>query len=321
MKYWLGIDLGGTNIATGVVDENYNIIGRGKVKTGAGRPVEEICDDIAKAVYMAIDDAKIDKNDLVAVGVGSPGAIVAEKGLVATAENMGFFNTPLCAMLKERTGFDFYIENDANAAAYGELLAGAGKGKKSFIAVTLGTGVGGGIIIDGKIFAGYNRAGGELGHTVIVKGGQVCGCGRMGCFETYASATALVRQTKAAMTCDRKSLMWELVDNDLSKVSGRTAFDGMRKGDATAKRVVDRYIEYLSVGIVNIINIFQPEMLCIGGGISKEGDNLIKPLMEYITLERYSKNIERQTEICVAKLGNDAGIIGAAFLCNLYGNK
>ena len=123
------------------------------------------------------------------------------------------------------------------------------------------------------------------------------------------------------MTCDRKSLMWELVDNDLSKVSGRTAFDGMRKGDATAKRVVDRYIEYLSVGIVNIINIFQPEMLCIGGGISKEGDNLIKPLMEYITLERYSKNIERQTEICVAKLGNDAGIIGAAFLCNLYGNK
>ncbi len=318
MKYWLGIDLGGTNIATGVVDENYNIVGRGKVKTGAGRPVEEIADDIAKAVFMAIDDAKVDKNDIVAMGIGSPGAIIPETGVVATAENMGFSNTPLCDMLKERTGFDFYIENDANAAAYGELLAGAGKGKKNFIAVTLGTGVGGGVIIDGKIFSGFNHTGGELGHTVIIKGGQMCGCGRMGCFETYASATALVRQTKAAMTCDRTSVMWKLVDGDLNKVSGRTAFDGMRKGDATAKRVVDRYIEFLSIGIVNIVNTFQPEMLCIGGGISKEGDNLIVPLMEYVTLERYSKNIEKQTEICVAKLGNDAGIIGAAFLCNLY---
>ncbi len=318
MKYWLGIDLGGTNIATGVVDENYNIIGRGKIKTGANRPAEEIADDIAKAAFMAIDDAKIDKNDIVAMGIGSPGAIVPETGVVATAENLGFFNTPLCAMLKERTGIDFYIENDANAAAYGELLAGAGVGKKNFVAVTLGTGVGGGVIIDGKIFSGFNHTGGELGHTVIIKGGQVCGCGRMGCFETYASATALVRQTKAAMNCDRNSIMWKLVDGDINKVSGRTAFDGMRKGDATAKRVVDRYIEFLSIGIVNIVNIFQPEMLCIGGGISKEGDNLIVPLMEYVTLERYSKNIEKQTEICVAKLGNDAGIIGAAFLCNLY---
>ncbi len=318
MKYWLGIDLGGTNIATGVVDENYNIIGRGKVKTGANRPAEEIADDIAKAVFMAIEDAKIRKDDLVAVGIGSPGAIIAEKGVVATAENLGFFNTPLCSMLKERTGFDFYIENDANAAAYGELLAGAGKGKSSFVAVTLGTGVGSGIILNGKILSGYNNAGGELGHTVIIKGGHMCGCGRMGCWETYASATALVRQTKAAMSCARESLMWNLVDGNIEKVSGRTAFDGMRKGDAIAQRVVDRYIEYLSIGIVNIINIFQPEMLCIGGGISKEGDNLIKPLMEYITLERYSKNIEKQTEICVAQLGNDAGIIGAAFLCNLY---
>lgn len=321
MKYWLGIDLGGTNIATGVVDENYNIVGRGKVKTNAGRPAEDIADDIAKTVFMAIEDAKISKEDLVAAGVGSPGAIIAEKGIVAAAENMGFFNTPLCDMLKARTGIDFYIENDANAAAYGELLAGAGKGKESFITVTLGTGVGSGIIINGKILSGYNRAGGELGHTVIIKGGQMCGCGRMGCWETYSSATALVRQTKAAMSCDRKSIMWELVDGDINKVNGRTAFDGMRKGDATAKRVVDRFIEYLSIGVVNIINIFQPQMLCIGGGISKEGDNLIVPLMEYVALERYSKNIEKQTEICVAKLGNDAGIIGAAFLCNLYKNN
>ena len=320
--YTIGIDLGGTNIAVGLCDDALKIIDKDSVPTLADRPGEEIVADMAALTKKIIERNGLSLSDVEYVGIATPGTANSKTGVVEYANNLPFKNFPISDLfIKALPVKKVIIDNDANAAALGEALAGSGKGKKSFIAVTLGTGVGGGIIIDGKIFAGYNRAGGELGHTVIVKGGQVCGCGRMGCFETYASATALVRQTKAAMTCDRKSLMWELVDNDLSKVSGRTAFDGMRKGDATAKRVVDRYIEYLSVGIVNIINIFQPEMLCIGGGISKEGDNLIKPLMEYITLERYSKNIERQTEICVAKLGNDAGIIGAAFLCNLYGNK
>lgn len=318
MKYWLGLDLGGTNIATGVVDENYNIIGRGKVKTNSGRTPDEIADDMAKAVYMAIEDAKIDRKDIVAMGIGSPGSIVPEEGMVAIAENVGFFKTPICQMLKDRTGFDFYIENDANAAAYGELLAGAGKGKKHFVAITLGTGVGSGIIIDGKIFSGINHAGGEIGHTVIIKNGQSCPCGRAGCFEAYASATALIRQTKAAMQCAPESIMWELCGGDIEKASGRTAFDAMRKGDSIGTKVVNQFVEYLAVGVVNTINIFQPEVLCIGGGISKEGDFLIKPLEEYIRLERYSKNIETQTVVKAAELGNDAGIIGAAFLCNLY---
>ena len=318
MKYWLGLDLGGTNIATGVVDENYNIVGRGKVKTNSGRTPDEIADDMAKAVYMAIEDAKIDKKDIVAMGIGSPGSIVPEEGMVAIAENVGFVKTPICQMLKDRTGFDFYIENDANAAAYGELLAGAGKGKKHFVAITLGTGVGSGIIIDGKIFSGINHAGGEIGHTVIIKNGQACPCGRAGCFEAYASATALIRQTKSAMQCAPESIMWELCGGDIDKASGRTAFDAMRKGDSIGAKVVNQFIEYLAIGVVNTINIFQPEILCIGGGISKEGDYLIKPLEEYIRLERYSKNIETQTVVKAAELGNDAGIIGAAFLCNLY---
>ncbi len=316
--YWLGIDLGGTNIATGVVDENYNIIGRGRVKTnGLSRTPDEIADDMAKAVYMAIDDAGIEKEKIVAMGIGSPGSILPEEGVVAVANNLGFNNVPLCQMLKDRTGFDFYIENDANAAAYGELLAGAGKGKKNFVAITLGTGVGGGIIIDGKIFSGFNHAGGELGHTVIVHGGQQCTCGRKGCWETYASATALIRQTKAAMIQDRDSIMWKIA-GDLEHVNGLTAFDGMRKGDATAKRVVDKYIEYIAVGLTDMINIFQPEVICIGGGISKEGKLLTDPIEEYVRLERFSKNVNKQSEIKTAELGNDAGIIGAAFLCNLY---
>lgn len=316
--YWLGIDLGGTNIATGVVDENYNIIGRGKVKTNrAGRTPDDIADDMAKAVFMAIEDAGIDKSEIVAMGIGSPGSIVPETGTVAVANNLGFKNLPLCQMLKDRTGFDFYIENDANAAAYGELLAGAGRGKKNFVAITLGTGVGGGIIIDGKIFSGFNHAGGEVGHTVIVQNGEQCACGRQGCWEAYASATALIRQTKFAMIKDPSSVMWEIAGT-IENVNGLTAFDAMRRGDETAKKVVDQYIEYIAVGLVNMINIFQPEVICIGGGVSKEGDTLIKPIKSYARLDRYSKNVATQTEIKTAELGNDAGIIGAAFLCNLY---
>jgi glucokinase len=220
-------------------------------------------------------------------------------------------------MLKDRTGFDFYIENDANAAAYGELLAGAGRGKKNFVAITPGTGVGGGIIIDGKIFSGFNHAGGEVGHTVIVQNGEQCACGRQGCWEAYASATALIRQTKFAMIKDPSSVMWEIAGT-IENVNGLTAFDAMRRGDETAKKVVDQYIEYIAVGLVNMINIFQPEVMCIGGGVSKEGDTLIKPIKSYARLDRYSKNVATQTEIKTAELGNDAGIIGAAFLCNLY---
>ncbi len=316
--YRLGIDLGGTNIAAGVVDENYKIIGTGKVKTGAHRSNDEIADDMAKAARMAIEDAGVDISEIVAMGVGSPGSVIPSKGIVATSNNLKFSNLPLCAMMKERLGVDFYLENDANAAAYGELLAGAGKGCKDFVAITLGTGVGGGIIIDGKIFSGFNNAGGELGHTVITVDGEQCNCGRKGCWEVYASATALIRQTKAEMEKNKESAMWKLCGGDLSRVNGKTAFDAMREGDESGTKVVNQYCRYVAVGVANAINIFQPEVLCIGGGISKEGDTLIKPIVETIEAERYSKNVEMQTIVKTADLGNDAGIIGAAFLDKLY---
>lgn len=316
--YRLGIDLGGTNIAAGVVDEDYKIIGTGKVKTGAHRSNDEIADDMAKAARMAIKDAGIDISEIAAMGIGSPGSVIPSKGIVATSNNLKFSNLPLCAMMKERLGVDFYIENDANAAAYGELLAGAGKGCKNFVAITLGTGVGSGIIIDGKIFSGSNNAGGELGHTVIVVDGEACTCGRKGCWETYASATALIRQTKAEMEANKNSIMWKLCDGDINRVNGKTAFDAMRENDESGIKVVNQYIRYIAIGVTNVINIFQPEVLCIGGGISKEGDVLVKPIVQFVEKERYSKNIEKQTAVKVAALGNDAGIIGAAFLDKLY---
>ena len=221
-------------------------------------------------------------------------------------------------LLKEKTGIDFYLDNDANAAAYGELIAGAGKGVNNFVMITLGTGVGGGAIIDGKMLTGSNYAGAELGHTVIDINGQMCSCGRQGCFEAYASATALIRQTKQAMVKYPGSVMWEIVKGNIDAVNGLTAFDAMRKGDEAGKAVVDKYIYYLSVGIANMINIFQPEILCVGGGVSKEGDNIVVPLQKIVDGENYARLMEKKAVIKAAELGNDAGIIGAAYLGNLY---
>lgn len=316
--YRLGIDLGGTNIAAGVVDENYTIVGRGRVKTALPRPADEICDSMAEAARLAIADAGLTVEDISKMGIGTPGAVEPTKGIVTYSNNLGFHNLPLCQMMKERIGVDFYLENDANAAAYGEFLAGAGKGTKDFIAITLGTGVGGGIIIDGKLFSGSNYAGGELGHTVISMDGEPCKCGRKGCFEAYASATALIRQTKAAMETDKDSVMWELVGGNINAVNGRTAWDGWRKGDKTATEVVENYCKYVAEGSVNILNIFQPEKMCIGGGIAGEKDNLIVPVNKLVNERIYTRHTDKSDKVFVAALGNDAGIIGAAFLDTLY---
>lgn len=314
--YRLGIDLGGTNIVAGVVDENYKVIGKGKVKTNAPRPAEAIADDMAAAAFAAIKEAGVKIEDIAAMGIGTPGSVDPVKGMVKYANNLQFRDVELCRMMKERTGVDFYLENDANAAAYGEFLAGAGKKTKDFIAVTLGTGVGGGIIIDGKIFSGSNFAGGELGHTVIAMDGEPCSCGRHGCWEAYASATALIRQTKKAMKEDLNSEMWKICGGNIDNVNGLTAFDAWRKGDGSATRVVNNYFKYIAVGIADMINIFQPELVCIGGGISNEKENLTRPVNELVKKELYGG--DDRDLVVTAELGNDAGIIGAAFLDKLH---
>ena len=316
--YHLGIDLGGTNIAVGVVDENFKIVGRGKMKTNAPRPAEEICDDMATAVKMAVEDAGLTMEDIDTIGIGAPGSINPHTGMIAVSNNLQFEKVPMGPMLKERLGRDVFIENDASAAAYGEFLAGAGRGTQDMVAITLGTGVGGGVIIGGKLFSGSNLAGGELGHTVIVQGGEQCTCGRKGCWEAYASATGLIKLTKASMEANPNSKMWELCDGDINNASGRTAYDGMRADDEAAKEVVKKYEEYVACGITNMVNIFQPEVLCIGGGISKEGDTLLAPIVEVVEAERFTKNVEKQTVVKIAELGNDAGIIGAAYIHKLY---
>lgn len=312
--YRIGVDLGGTNIATGVIDENLKIIGRGKVKTRAPRPAEEIFDSIKEAVDLAVADAGIDYCDVVSVGIGTPGSVNKDTGAIEFSNNLKFHNVPAKEMLEERLKKPVYLENDANAAALGEAVAGCGNGVKNFVAVTLGTGVGSGIIIDGKIHRGSNFCGGEMGHMVINVDGIPCNCGRKGCWEKYASATALVSQAVEAMEGNRDSLMWKTCDGDLNKVDGRSVFEALDMGDSVAESVVEKYLYYVAVGIANIVNALQPEAICIGGGISGQGEKILRPIRETVAKERYSVYADKQTEILPAVLGNDAGIIGAALL-------
>lgn len=313
MKYYIGIDLGGTNIKAGVVNENYEIISKATTKTLLPRPAEEICADMAKVSLEAVEQAGLTLDDIESVGIGTPGTANSATGIIEYSNNLGFLNLPVVEIMQKHINKPVYVENDANAAAYGEYVAGAAKGANDAVCITLGTGVGGGIIINGKIYSGFNFAGAEIGHTVVDPNGPECTCGRKGCFEVFSSATGLVRMTKEAMLEDKSSIMWQMNEED-GKVSARTAFNAMRAGDRAGKAVVDKYIRYLACGITNTINIFQPDILCIGGGVCNEGDPLLLPLKELVAKEVYTKNSTKNTEIVIAKLGNDAGIIGAAFL-------
>jgi len=316
--YYIGIDLGGTNIAVGIVDENYKIVIKGSVPTRAERPGEEVIKDMAELCAKLVNDAGLTFDDIIYAGIASPGTVNPETGYIDYANNLNFKLFPIAEMLMSHIPLKkVYVENDANAAAKGEAVAGAAKGVKSAVMVTLGTGVGGGIIIDGNIYYGFNHAGGELGHFVIEYNGRPCTCGRKGCWEAYSSATGLINMTREKIeqckeSC-RETLMHEIVENE-GKVSGKTAFAAMKKGDTAGAEVVDMYINYLACGIANIITTFMPEVIVIGGGICHEGDNLLNPLNEKINRILYENSSLSRPVIKTAELGNDAGIIGAAVL-------
>lgn len=314
MKYYIGIDLGGTNIVAGVVDENYSIVSKASTKTNLPRPEKEIAADMAKVSIQAVEEAGLKMDQIEWVGIGTPGIANSEKGIIEYSCNLGFDNTPMVDYIKEFINKPVFIENDANAAAYGEYVAGAAKGAKNAVCITLGTGVGGGIIADGKIYSGSNFAAAEIGHMVIEVDGPQCTCGRKGCFEVFSSATGLIRMTKEAMEKHKDTAMHKIAAERGGKVSARTSFDAMRMGDKAAKEVVNKFIKYLAAGITNTINIFQPDVLCIGGGVCNEGDALLLPVKELVKGEVYTRNSPKNTKVVIAKLGNDAGIIGAAFL-------
>ena len=307
---YIGIDLGGTNIAAGLVNDDGKIICSASTPTLAPRAYGEIVKDMVKLSETLASEAGIEMNDIKAVGIGSPGSIDYATGTVVYANNLAFNNAPIRAEFNKYYNIPVVLENDANAAAYGEYIA-TGDNAKVFLAVTLGTGVGGGIILDGNIFTGANGVGGEIGHFTLVHDGELCSCGKKGCWESYASVTALINQTKEAIKNNPESIMKDIVDKN-GKVNGRTAFDAAKKGDKAGIAVVEQYIKYVADGIVSMINIFQPEKIVIGGGISREGDYLLNPIKEYVERFDYNKQAKK-TDIQIATLFNDAGIIGAAF--------
>ena len=313
MKYYVGIDLGGTIIVAGLVDEAYNILGKVSRKTNRPRPAKEIADDMAACALDVIKQQGLTPEQVEWIGIGTPGIANSATGIIEYSNNLDFHNVPMAKWISEATGRPAFVENDANAAAYGEFVAGAAKGAANAVCITLGTGVGGGVIVDGKIYAGSNFAGAEIGHTVLSMDGPQCTCGRKGCFEVYSSATGLIRMTKDAIDAHPDCKMAAMAAEQ-GKVSARTAFECMRAGDPVAKEVVDFYIKALAAGITNMINIFQPDVLCIGGGVCNEGDALLLPVKALVAEEVYTRNSDKNTEIVIAKLGNDAGIIGAAFL-------
>ena len=310
-KYYIGIDLGGTFIKGGIVDDLGNILISDKVPTESENGAGRVALNIANLCKTLLERVNMTASDIVGIGMGVPGMIDSAKGEVVYSNNLGWEHFFISEEVEKQTGLPVKIANDANVAALGETKFGCGKDYNNTVMLTLGTGVGGGIIINGKLFEGNRSAGAELGHSVIVAGGEQCTCGRKGCLEAYASATALIRDTKRAMQADKISKMWAI--GSIENVTGKTAFD-YKDTDESAKSVVDGYIEKLGIGITNIANEFRPEAVILGGGVCAQGDNLIKPLQEYVNKNIFAREKGPQVKILTATLGNSAGMLGAVAL-------
>lgn len=313
MKY-IGIDIGGMSIKGGVVDEKGNILCRKSITTLPTKADDEIVSDIAGLIEDIVSENGLDKKDVCGVGIGCPGSVYDEKGIVRYSCNINFRNTPMVKMLVEKTGIEnIKISNDANCAALGETVFGAGQGAKNAVMVTLGTGVGTGIVVDGKLLTGNRSAGAEGGHIQINMGGAVCGCQKRGHYEAYASATALMNQVLKACEKHPESALAKAVEKQ--GISGKVVFDVAKQGDKVAIATVKRYIKYVGTGLVTFANIFFPEVIIIGGGISYQGDYIIKPLQRYVSRNVYGSKYNPKIKVVAATLKNDAGIIGAAALC------
>ena len=304
MAYFIGVDIGGTNLKAGVVDAEGRIVGEASVPTGADRPQDVVLEDILGAVSKAVEASGVSMKEIRAVGMGSPGLIDYVTGTVVYNNNLGWRDFHICEKMSEALGMPARLENDADAAALGEVVSGSAKGAKSAMIITLGTGVGSGYVLDGKIFRGC-----EFGHMVIAYGGRKCTCGRHGCFEAYCSATGLINMTKEAIAEHPSSTLAEIAGRE-GTVSGHTVFAAAEEGDSVAEHIIDEYTGYLAGGLANLVNGLQPEVISIGGGIGKQGERLLVPLRGKVADEVY-KGIP-VPKIVSCTLGYKAGLIGAA---------
>lgn len=313
--YYLGVDLGGTTIKVGLVNEAYEIIDNMSCPTGRERSAQEVLKDMAMLCKKVMDKHSVTEKDLDSIGIGSPGIASPEEGVILSSSNLNFDHVNVRAEIQKYINVPVFVENDANCAALGEAICGAAKGEKNVIVVTLGTGVGGGIIADGKINRGSFCGAGEIGHMVInCVDGEPCGCGRKGCWEQYASATALIRIAKEAAAKDPSTkILAHAKEGKIDKINAKNVFDAAHEEDATAKAVLEKYFKYIACGVANLINILEPDMIVLGGGMSAQKEYLTTPVEKYVKEEMYG-GLSLKTKIKAATLGNEAGIIGAAFL-------
>lgn len=306
----IGIDLGGMS-AKGALLVGDQLKGKSRVETSASDTAEQTALAIASLVLQTAEKANKQLDDIQAIGIGAPGVVDSEHGIIVSWTNFGWKNVRLAALVEKFTGKKTFLLNDANAAALGEAEYGAGKRFSDSVLLTLGTGIGSGIILGGKLFEGFRSAGAEIGHVVIHRDGELCSCGRKGCFERYASASALIRFTRESMRDEPNSALWKYAPT-VERVDGRTVFLALKEGDPVAQRVLDRYVAELGEGIVNVANALRPQAVILGGGISAEGDTLLLPLRNYVYPRLYVSTEYAPFEICCAALGNDAGLYGAA---------
>lgn len=314
MNCYLGIDLGGTNIAVGVVDLDGKILFKASEPTDSKRSFEDVVKNMVELSKMVLSKAGFSQTDIDFVGMGVPSTIEPKTQKVVFANNLGWKDRDVVAEFHKHWDIPVRIENDADCAALGELSGEDVKKYDNSLMITLGTGVGGGLIMGKKIFRGCDGTGFEPGHTIICYNGLDCTCGCKGCYEAYSSVTALIRQTKDKMQVSPDSKMWQACSGSVENVTGRTAFDAAHQGDKPANEVVEQFIDYVSVGIANIVTMFRPDIVIIGGGISEQDEYLLKPLREKVKEKTYASDIIGVPPIIKAKLGNDAGIIGAAML-------
>ncbi len=314
MKY-VGVDIGGTNLKAGLVDENGVLLATQKMKVASIADDDGLAWTVVSLVQELAHTVNLSVSDVASVGVGVPGTVEIRSGSINYTCNLPLRNVPLRKLFHRYLSIPLYIENDANCAALAEFLVGAGRDSKRFVTITLGTGVGAGIVHNGKIYHGANGMAGEVGHMVIQRGGLPCPCGRHGCWEQYASATALKRMTAAALAAHPHSILAQVVAENEGRVSGQSAFIAARRGDPVGQQVCDEYVDYLACGVVNVVNIFQPDTLAIGGGVSNEAEEqLLLPVQRRVARESIPCGRDRRTRIVKAELGNRAGIIGAALL-------
>ena len=309
----IGIDIGGTSFKGAAIDREGHILHTFKMDVNKGDSQEKMMDDLLVALNKFLKEHGYNKDNVLGIGMGVPGAIDTENGVVSYSNNLDWYELPVVKIIKDGTGLPVRITNDANAAAYGEAKFGAGKTFKNLLMITLGTGVGGGIIIDGKLYEGNHGKGAEPGHSVIVLNGEQCTCGRKGCFEAYASATALIRDTKRMMDKHPESKMWD-ISKELGKVDGRVAFMAAKAGDKYGEEVVNNYVMYLSEGLMNLFNIFRPEAVVLSGGVANEGEYLLSRVDKYCKDRFYGYKSTPSVKLLVSELGYDSGKIGAAAL-------